>query len=175
MPFSALGFPGGMGSMDVVHFHWGRCPYSLQNLHIGKEGYPTVAVEMACTHDGKFIHSTRAVYGAMNDKAIVRFDCLSQSLQDNSLYSDVQFEVRLSNDTDAEGNPMIGSREMLKGPYVIVDGGYHRWRHLMSASRNNSTPEHRAFRKQLESIRKDIECAFGILKGLHSTLHLTSN
>jgi len=169
MPFFALGIPGALASMDVVHFHWGRCPYSLQNLHIGKEGYPTVACEMACTHDGKFIHSTSAVYGAMNDKAIVRFDEFSELLRDNSVYSDVQFQVRLSNDTDGEGNPIPGLVEMLKRPYVIVDGGYHRWRHLMSVSRNNSTPEYIAFRKQLESIRKDIECAFGVLKGLNCT------
>jgi len=92
MPFFALGIPGALASMDVVHFHWGRCPYSLQNLHIGKEGYPTVACEMACTHDGKFIHSTSAVYGAMNDKAIVRFDEFSELLRENSVYSDVQFD-----------------------------------------------------------------------------------
>ena len=170
MPFFALGFPGALASMDVVHFHWARCPYSLQNLYIGKEGYPTVAVEMACTHGGYIMSSMKCVFGAMNDKNIVRLDNLSQLLADNSAYSDVQYEVRLSNDTDAEGNPMPGSREMLKGPYVIVDGGYHRWRHLMSASKNNSTPEHRDFRKRLESLRKDIEDTFGRLKGLLYTL-----
>ena len=63
MPFIALGIPGALASMDVVHFHWDRCPYSLQNLFTGKEGYPTVAVQMACTHDGRFVHSTTAVYG----------------------------------------------------------------------------------------------------------------
>ena len=167
MPFVALGFPGALASMDVVHFHWGRCPYSLQNLFTGKEGYPTVAVQMACTHDGRFVHSTPAVYGSMNDKAIVRLDPLSQLLQDNSHYSDVQFEVRVSNEVDAEGKPTPASRMMLKRPYVIVDGGYHKWRHLMSASSNISTAPFKAFRKKLESVRKDVECAFGRLKGLH--------
>lgn len=160
MPFMALGFPGALASMDVVHFHWDRCPYSLQNLFTGKEGYPTVAVQMACTHDGRFVHSTPAVYGSMNDKAIVRLDPLSQLLQDNSQYSDVEFEVRVSNEVDAEGKPTPASRMMLKRPYVIVDGGYHKWRHLMSASSNISTPPFKAFRKRFEAVRKDVECAF---------------
>jgi hypothetical protein len=49
--YSILGLIGAICSMDVTHFRWDRCPYTLHNLYKGKEGYPTVAVEMACTHD----------------------------------------------------------------------------------------------------------------------------
>ena len=45
-------------------------------------------------------------------------------------------------------------REKIKGPYAIVDGGYHKWRHLMSASRLISDPDFVAWRERLESIHK---------------------
>ena len=34
-PFSHLGFPGCIGSCDVVHVWWSMCPLGLQNLFIG--------------------------------------------------------------------------------------------------------------------------------------------
>jgi hypothetical protein len=57
-------------------------------------------------------------------------------------------------------------------PYVLVDGGYHRWCHTMSASRLNVNPDFIAWRKRLESVRKDIEDVFGILKGRFRILKL---
>ena len=154
--YSILGLIGAICSMDVTHFRWDRCPYTQQNLYRGKEGYPTVAVEMACTHDRRIIHCMDGAYGSLNDKAIVRFDMLSELLQTKSAFPGVEFEVRTNS---------TGGREKLKGPYAIVDGGYHKWRHLMSASRLISDPDFVAWRQRLESVRKDIECAFGMLKG----------
>ena len=151
--------------MDVTHFRWDRCPYTLRNLYAGKEGHPTVAVEMACTHDKRFIHCMDVVYmyGSLNDKAIVRFDMLSRLLQTKSAFSGVSYDVR----TDSGRG-----RKTLKGPYAIVDGGYHRWPHLMSASRLITEPHFVEWRSRLESVRKDIECAFGILKGRWRILKL---
>lgn len=162
-PYSILGLIGAICSMDVTHFRWDRCPYTLHNLYKGKEGYPTVAVEMACTHDKRFIHCMDGAYGSLNDKAIVRFDMLSELLKTKSAFPGVEFEVRTNS---------TGGREKIKGPYAIVDGGYHKWRHLMSASRLISDADFVAWRERLESIRKDIECAFGILKGRWRVLKL---
>jgi hypothetical protein len=121
-----------------------------------------VAYEMACSHDGRFVSTTTGWYGSWNDKTIVQFDPLPLLLQENSAYSDVVFEVRTGPD----------STESLTGPYAIVDGGYHNLRHLMSANRNVSDHDFAAWRKKLESVRKDIECAFGRLKGRWRILKL---
>lgn len=104
--YIALGLPGAICSMDVVHIHWDRCCYSEQLLYNGKEGYPTVAYEMACSHDGRFVSTTPGWYGSWNDKTIVQFDPLPLLLQENSAYSDVVFEVRTGPD----------STESLTGP-----------------------------------------------------------
>jgi len=47
---------------------------------------------------------------------------------------------------------------MTNGVYVIVDGGYHKWKATMSASRHGSGESFTQWREQLESVRKDIEC-----------------
>ena len=36
--FERVGFPGCIGSMDVVHIAWEKCPATLRALHVGKEG-----------------------------------------------------------------------------------------------------------------------------------------
>jgi hypothetical protein len=51
-PFAALGLMGALGSTDAVHIHWGCCPKDLKILHVGKEGYPTIAYNVT----GKSVH-----------------------------------------------------------------------------------------------------------------------
>ena len=55
--------------------------------------------------------------------------------------------------------------EVFLRAYLICDGGYHAWPCLMSPSKNGipNSPEMR-WSKNLESVRKDIEGVFGILK-----------
>lgn len=53
----------------------------------------------------------------------------------------------------------------VRGLYQIVDGGYHQWRVLQSPLKWTSDPHKARWSKQLESVRKDVECVFGSLKG----------
>ncbi len=65
--------------------------------------------------------------------------------------------------TDSDGNITLIKET---GVFVIVDGGYHRWKATMSASKLVSDPNFLAWRERMESVRKDIECVFGVLKVL---------
>lgn len=65
-----------------------------------------------------------------------------------------------------------GEKYYLKDPYAICDGGYHKWRHMMSASRLISDPDFIIWRKRLESVRKDIENFFGRMKNRFRCLKL---
>ena len=58
-----------------------------------------------------------------------------------------------------------GSQYMCKGPYLICDGGYHKWRCLQCPMKNPDGINVLRFCKMVESMRKDSECTFGILKG----------
>ena len=52
----------------------------------------------------------------------------------------------------------------LSGAYILCDNGYHKWAVLMEPSKNSSTQEEYQWSEMVESLRKDIECFFGILK-----------
>jgi hypothetical protein len=160
-PYEAVGFPGAMGCTDVVHIWWDKCPISLTNLYTGKEGYPTIAYEMTCDHSGRILYCTPGFYGSQNDKSIIRFDGLVTKLRSGS-HAHVSYEL-----FDESGEKYV-----VKDPYLLVDGGYHKWRHTITASRLNVDPDFILWRKRLESVRKDIENVFGKLKGRFRILKL---
>ena len=43
--YNRMGVPGCIGSMDVTHIYWDKCPEALRFLCKGKEGKPTVAFQ----------------------------------------------------------------------------------------------------------------------------------
>ena len=45
--YEVQGIPGCIGSIDCVHRAWQQCMWALRHLHIGKEGFPTRAYEVA--------------------------------------------------------------------------------------------------------------------------------
>ena len=57
--YSSLGLPGCVGSMDVTHLHWNKCPSSIANLCTGKEGFPSIAFEVVVGHNKLIHHCTR--------------------------------------------------------------------------------------------------------------------
>ena len=54
---------------------------------------------------------------------------------------------------------------MCAGAWGIVDNGYHNWSCTQAPSKVNLMRKEARFSEWLESMRKDVECAFGILKG----------
>jgi hypothetical protein len=58
-----------------------------------------------------------------------------------------------------------GFKRYAKGIYFICDGGYLRWPVLICPFKHESCSTQKGcFSSKLESVRKDVECAFGILK-----------
>ena len=51
-----------------------------------------------------------------------------------------------------------------QGAYLIVDGGFLRWKCLQCGLKTLSEEKYMKWRKKLEFVRKDIECFFGWLK-----------
>ena len=154
--YARVGLPGAIGSMDVVHLAWCMCPAALGNLATGKEGYPSVAYNVMCDHSGRVLCVLPGAYGATNDKTIVQFDNFVDDVRTGPFFTGFGFEVR--------NGPDDGDREMVHGLWIIVDGGYHKWRALQAASQVDNHPSYVAFRKTMESVRKDIEDVFGRLK-----------
>lgn len=48
--YRRMGFPCCVGSMDVTHIYWDKCPNNLRFHCKGKEGKPTIAFQTICDH-----------------------------------------------------------------------------------------------------------------------------
>ena len=153
--FEMLGLPGCIASGDCVHLGWDRCPAAYRSLACGKEGFPTRAYEVCASHSKRILSVTTGFWGSVNDKTIVKFDGFIQSIHTKQQYSEVKFRVYKEN----------GEYEEVVGLYIIVDGGYHKWRCLQCPLKFTPDEWERVWSKFVESVRKDVECTFGILKG----------
>ena len=59
-----------------------------------------------------------------------------------------------------------GEQVEVRGAYLITDAGYHRWWIFAQPERTALSDEELFYTSRLESIRKDVEDVFGILKVL---------
>ena len=86
------------------------------------------------------------------------------SIHEGERYANVCYNLYTTETTEQE----------VKGAYLIADGGYHRWRCLQCPNRSDVAEARVSWGKWVESIRKDVECAFGRLKGRFRCLKLPS-
>ena len=154
--YSTRGLPGCVGSVDCVHVGWDKCPSMYKNMYTGKEGFPSIAYEVICT-SRKFIQSVSVGHpGTRNDKHIVRTDdSVMQLLEGNGWLQSKAWKA-----VGADGRNVS-----FFGVYLICDGGYHRWPCLISPVKTG-VPGSAVMKwsAKVESVRKDIEGVFGILK-----------
>ena len=58
-----------------------------------------------------------------------------------------------------------GDKEEHTGGYFVCDIGYHKWKELKAPVKNQiDGSEHASWSHNLNSVLKDVECIFGILK-----------
>ena len=50
--YHELGLTGAIGSTDVTHVRWDRCPYCLQCSYTEKVGFPTIAYQATVDYTG---------------------------------------------------------------------------------------------------------------------------
>lgn len=152
--YKRIGFPGAVASFDVVHVWWNKTPASLRSSCKGKENYTSIGYEVACTHTKKATSVMDGSYGADNDKSTVRYDNYVMDIHEERMYQDVEFEL-MNEDGDF-------IRE--KGGYLLNDNGYHKWRATQCPLKHTLDPHAAKWSAQLESVRKDVEGLFGIMK-----------
>jgi hypothetical protein len=153
--YAAGGFPGCIGSTDCVHIRWEQCPAPWASVYRnGKNTYASIAYEMTVSHSKKFQATTTGHYGAASDRTIVKFDGFVQQVRLDKKYTTAEFELQ------------VGPKEWIteKGVYLLVDGGYHKWRIMQCPIKHTTDIDQIRWSEFAESIRKDVECSFGILK-----------
>jgi hypothetical protein len=146
--YSTAGLPGRVGSMDVVHVKWSNCPTGDHNHAKGKEGYPTLGFQCITNFNRRVMAIYGPQFGSRNDNDIVKHDDNVCAIRYNCLFTNTTWQYY-------DG----------RGMYLICNNGYLLWPTSICpySKANNTTPEG-FFSTNLESVRKDVECTFGILK-----------
>jgi hypothetical protein len=161
--YRIAGLPGCIGSSDATHVPLKKVRYSFRHAHLGfKSKATTRTYNIVVNHKRRILSSSSGHPGRWNDKTIVKFDPFLERLQNGEYDDMLQFE--LLNNESSSGN------EGFKGAYVIVDNGYLDWSTTVPPIKNSCVRDEINFSQWLESLRKDVECTFGILKGRWSIL-----
>lgn len=158
--FEEAGFPGCAGSSDATHITMEKCEHRLRNNHLGgKSSLTTRTYNLTVNHRRKILHSTGGGPGRWNDKTVVLFDDFVSGIRHGECLKDVEFEL-LEHGRNGEVVTV-----KYTGGYVIVDNGYLRWSTTVPPFKVTEKVAEVRWSKWLESMRKDVECTFGIMKG----------
>ena len=159
--FSLAGLPGCIGSTDASHVVTERCIYALRQLHLGyKKEHTARTFNLTCNHRRRILSTTRGHPARFTDKTLIRFDRFVNSLKEGCFDDDFEFELY---DYDQSNKKVI--KVKYTGCYVIVDNGYLKWSVTVPPMKHTNFKNEIRFSDWIESMRKDVECAFGILKG----------
>ncbi len=151
--YRSAGFPGCRGSTDATHIHLEKVSFGLSQAHLGyKMSVTTRTYNLTVNHRQKILHGTTGHPGRWNDKTLVRFDGFMQQPQDGKFNSTMSFG--LSNED--------GRDVTIKGAYVIVDNRYLTWSTTVPPLKNSMNQGEKRFSQWLKSLRKYVECTFGI-------------
>lgn len=153
------GFNGAIGSMDASNVIIINCRYGLRQAHLGHKLSKTARTyNIIVNHRRRILASTGGHPSRWNDKTIVLFDEFIQDLRNGKVLCDNEFELL---ERDADGN--ITSAQY-KGVWVQVDNGYLEWSITIPPYKCCSDLKEVRWSQWMESMRKDVECTFGILK-----------
>ena len=160
--YSAAGFPGCIGSMDATHVEHCRIAYDYRQAHLSfKLPFTARTYNIVTNHRRRILGTTDGHPARWNDKSLVKFDEIAMDLHEGKgVMKDLEFELYAYGETTA-----AVKKEKYRGAWILVDNGYLNWGVTIPPMKNTSTKAQWRFSKWLESMRKDVECTFGIMKG----------
>lgn len=154
--YSKMGLPGCVGSIDATFVPCDMLPAEYCNLLKGDKGRGLL-FNVVVDHSKRVLDVQCPVFASINDKIAVKSNLFIRDLKNKSIYVDVVYKIR----TGENENDYIESSAC----YVIADGGYIRVPQILSGFPSGSLDRTAyKFNDWLESVRKDVECFFGILK-----------
>ena len=163
--FSMAGMNGCMGSSDATNVIMLSCPSWASNSHKGfKLNLPARTYNLTVSHSKVILCSTTGHPSTWNDKTIVLFDPLISGVHQGTKHQDFKFNLYEKNDKGEI------KEVTYQGIWFMVDNGYLNWSCTIPPVKDASTYQTIRFSEWLESMRKDVECTFGILKQRFSIL-----
>ncbi|CAB9502528.1 Plant transposon protein [Seminavis robusta] len=161
--FNVAGLPGAGFSTDATNVIMWRCSHNLRQSNMGfKQSTPARTYNLTANHRHRILYTTRGHPSRWNDKTLAHFDEFMTGLHDGTILQDVTFHL-----FSWEGEVGKSSLEATKysGAWGLVDNGYHKWACTQAPAKFNLLRSEERLSQWIESMRKDVECTFGILKG----------
>ena len=145
------GFPGCLASWDCKHFNWKNCPMRLSGQHKGhgEGGKNTLILEAISDHRRYIWYANFGDPGSLNDLNILDKSSIVGAM--------LRGELNITIDPYTINN---NERDWM---YFLVDGIYPEWSIFINTFNKATDPIKKHFASVQEAVRKDIECAFGIL------------
>jgi hypothetical protein len=158
--YEIAGFPGAVGSSDATHILLERVSYRFRQTHIGfKMSHTARSYNITVNHRRQIIATTSGHPARWNDKTLALFDDFMQELHEGNIMDDNHFQL-YAYDSDGEV-----TKQDYRGAWLLVDNGYLAWSTTVPPIKTTTSRAEIRFSAWLESMRKDVECTFGILKG----------
>ncbi|XP_033139845.1 putative nuclease HARBI1 isoform X1 [Brassica rapa] len=153
------GFPGMVGSIDCMHWEWKNCPTAWKGMYSRGTGKPTIVLEAVASYDLWIWHAFFGAPGTMNDINI---------LDRSPVFDDI------INGIAPQVNFYVNGREYNLA-YYLTDGIYPKWATFIQSIRLPQGDKHCLFASKQESVRKDVERAFGVLQSRFAVVKNPSN
>ena len=153
------GVDGMFGSLDCMHTYWNKCPVAWQSSYKGKGHKPSIVLEAIADHHMWFWHASYGYAGTLNDINILNLSPFLESLVNG------EFEKR-----ESSAVPFAIGQQVFNQLFILVDGIYPRYSRFVKGMKEPITEEEKSFTKWQESVRKDVERAFGNLQGRFQAL-----
>ena len=119
-----------------------------------KREFPLLAFEVVAGFDRQILGVFKAHFGTHDNKQIMRVH-KTIHLMRNGWYGSVEWKWY-----DEYGN-----EETIVEVYLLCDGGYLHWPELICPFKHEPASSRKGyFSAKIESVRKDVECVFGIMK-----------
>jgi hypothetical protein len=154
------GCHGSCGSTDGVHITMEKCSHRLKQHHLGpKLSHTARSYNVTVNHRRRILSSTPGHPSRWNDKTLVLFDDFVKGIHDGTILQDVEFELL---ERGINGEVLTVK---YRGAWLMVDNGYLQWSTTVPPIKNTAKYSEIRWSEWVESLRKDVECTFGILKG----------
>ncbi|CAH9080302.1 unnamed protein product [Cuscuta europaea] len=145
----ARGFPGMLGSLDCMHWHWKNCPTAWHGTFTnGFKKVPTLILEIVASHSLWIWHAFFGMAGTNNDVTV---------LDRSPLFDDLVNDIAPPCDFKIQGH-------QYNMGYYLSDGIYPQYATLIQTISQPTSMKEKLFAKCQESVRKDVERAFGVLQ-----------
>ena len=158
--FRMAGFNGCIASSDATHVGMLSCASWAHIMHkCFKLNIPSRTYNATVTHSRKILGTTSGHPATWNDKTLVLFDPLIYNVNNGVIPDNFEFMLYERN------NEGIIVEVTYKGVWFMVDNGYLAWSSTIPPMKHAVIYKCIPFSEWLESMRKYVECTFGIMKG----------